>query len=311
MKNAPLDTLTNHPARMELLLAELIEAKVLSEDALVVRPRSLFKRSYSKDVLGYEVTTKEGKKKQTETVAIDVAREGLYDALPEFLFHTPEVMSGYKNLEQRVQESEKAREEEAEARRFFLPFEQEFFRQRIHLELEERSLLSNFSSPMQRALFDQFWTDVQGLNPTQEAMLFHLLPAAHIIAGNRPLMAACFSAVLQERVSLHHAPPATAVPSSDDGPTLGEATLGLDFVAGEMAAEDLSDLAVNIGPLDLDDLPDYLEGGKKSNLLTVLYNYFVPAEMDVQTHLNLIKQEEGFVLNDDGGTARLAFSTYL
>jgi len=311
MKSASLDILSNHPARMELLLAELIEAKLLSEDAIVVRPRSLFKRSYSKDVLGYEVTTKEGKKKQTETVAIDVAREGLYDALPDYMFHSPEVMSGYKNLEQRVHESEKAKEEENEARRFFLPFEQEFFRQRIHIELEERNLLSHFANPMQRALFDQFWTDVQGLDPNQEAMLFHLLPSSHIIAGNRSLMTACFSAVLQERVSLNDASPSTVVFSADEGPALGEATLGLDFVAGEMAAEDLPDLAVNIGPLDLDDLPDYLDGGKKSNLLSVLYNYFVPAEMDVQTHLLLKEVQNGFVLNDENSTARLAFSTYL
>lgn len=311
MKNALLDKLTHHPARMEVLLAELIETKMLSESALVVRPRSLFKRSYSKDILSYEVTTQEGKKKQTDTIAIDVAREGLYDALPEFLFHAPEAMSGYKNLEQRVHESEKAKEEEAEARRFFLPLEQEFFRQRIHLELEERNLLSHFTSPMQRALFDRFWTDVQGLDPAQEAMLFHLLPASHIIAGNHPLMAACFSAVLQERVSLNPAPAAAAIPSEDDGPALGEATLGLDFVAGEMADDDLPDLAVHIGPLDLDDLPDYLEGGKKNNLLGVLYNYFVPAEMDVNTQLILKEQESAFVLSDDEGTARLAFSTYI
>ncbi len=66
MKNALPDKLTSHPARMEVLLAELIETKMLSESALVVRPRSLFKRSYSKDILGYEVTTQEGKKKQTD-----------------------------------------------------------------------------------------------------------------------------------------------------------------------------------------------------------------------------------------------------
>lgn len=335
MKTGLLEKLTRHPARMETLLAELIEAKLLSAESLVVRPRSLFRRGYSTDIVhaesvaevdlikhlfpeeqdAEEVSAKgqsnASRKKNAEIAVVDVSREGFYDALPEFLFHAPEAISGYKSQEQRERESKKVRVEETRARKFFLPFEQEFFRQRIRLEQEERKLLSGLSNPMQRAIFEKFWTDVKGLDPAHEAVLFYLLPSAHKIAGNRPLMAACFEAVLQDSVSLDNAPPTATAVSDDAAPELGEATLGFDFVAGEVATEDLPDLSVNIGPLDLDALPDYLEGGKKHNLLSILYSYFVPAEMDVQTQILLKKIEEGFVLNDDEGTARLSFSTYI
>ncbi len=334
MTTALSEKLTRHPARMETLLAELIEAKLLSAESLVVRPRSLFRRGYSPDIVqvksvaeaelakylfpeeqgATDATAKVPRpsgRKNAETTVVDVSREGFYDALPEFLFHAPEAISGYKNLDQRVKESEKVREEEARARKFFLPFEQEFFRQRIRLEQEERKLLSGLANPMQRAIFEKFWTDVKGLDESHEAVLFYLLPSAHKIAGNRPLMAACFEAVLQDAVSLDDTQPIATAVSDDAAPQLGEATLGFDFVAGEVAAEDLPDLSVNIGPLDLDALPDYLEGGKKHNLLSILYSYFVPAEMDVQTQILLKQMEAGFVLNDDDGTARLAFSTYI
>lgn len=310
-KTALLEKLTRHPARMETLLAELIEAKVLASEAVVVRPRSLFRRGYSNDIIGFEeVASSQGKKKQADTVMIDVCREGFYDALPEFLFHAPEAIAGYKNLDQRVNESEKVREEQTEARRFFLPFEQEFFRQRIRLELEERKLLSGFSNPMQRAIFDRFWTDVKGIEGEQEAVLFYLLPSAHKIAGNRAMMSSCFELVLQEQVSLEDGPSADVF-NSDETPGLGQAALGFDFVTEGTDEEDLPDLEVSIGPMDLENLPDYLEGGKKNNLLSILYSYFVPAEMEVQTHILLKQAAEGFVLDDEDGSARLAFSTYI
>lgn len=170
--------------------------------------------------------------------------------------------------------------------------------------------MSGLSNPMQHTIFEKFWTDVKGLDEQHEAVLFYLLPSAHKIAGNRPLMAACFEAVLQDSVSLDDTPPPAAA-SEDAAPSLGDATLGFDFVAGDAIADDLPDLSVNIGPLDLDDLPEYLEGGKKHNLLSILYTHFVPAEMDVQTQILLKQLREGFVFNDDDGTARLAFSTYI
>lgn len=335
MKTALHDKLKRHPARLELLLTELLDTKQLNEASLIVRPRSLFRRGYATDILDVatvaesdlliflypeehgtaESARKEPKttrQKNTEATVVDVSREGFYDALPEFLFHAPEALAGYKSLDQRVRESEKAREEEARARKFFLPFEQMFFRQRIQLELEERKLSSRLANPMQRAVLERFWTEVGDINETHQSVLFHLLPLTHQIAGNRPLMSACFNAVLQDPVALNDLPPAE-VPESDGGaPALGGATLGLDLVTEGAIADDLPGLSVSIGPIDLTGLPNYLAGGTKHGLLSILYSHFVPAGIDVATHILLKQPEAGFVLDDDdNGTARLAFSTYI
>lgn len=309
------DQLVQHPARMETLLSELIETGVLDPDLLVIRPQNLFKRGYSRDILSIqEFASERSKKKQPDTVQVDVCREGFYDMLPEFLFHAPDTISGYKKMDRRVQESEQAKEEEANARKFFLPLEQEFFRLRLDMEQEERTLLSGFSNPMQRALFDRFWTDVKGIGNYAESILFYLLPLAHKIAGNRLLMTAGFQAVLREQVQLEVVSPCPASKTSDHEtslPGLGGAALGFDFVMGAAVSEDLPDLLVRIGPIDLDVLPDYLDGGNKTRLLTILYSYFVPAEMEVSTEIILKKQAQNFVLNEDAATGRLAYSTYL
>ena len=84
--NKALDKLLLHDARMELLLAELITAKVVNFDSLVIRPQSTFKRGYSRDITGYEVKSPR-KNKAASVLTIDTSREGLYDSLPEFFLH--------------------------------------------------------------------------------------------------------------------------------------------------------------------------------------------------------------------------------
>lgn len=96
-KQTQLEKLKHHPARLEPLLAELLASRQVSADGYMIRPRSLFKRAYSRDVLGWEIITpKHDKKRSADLLMLDVSREGFYDALPEFFFHAPEVASGYK-----------------------------------------------------------------------------------------------------------------------------------------------------------------------------------------------------------------------
>lgn len=331
-----LEKLPQHPARMELLLAELIEQKLVDGNSLVVQPQSLFKRGYNQDIVQASRTTysalvalirqtyaqksgktepiapfRERKKADDPVTVVETNREGFYDALPEFLFHAPESGSGYKNIDVRIKESHQVRGEEAAARHFFLPFEQEFFRARVHLEQEERRLLSGFGNPMQQLIYRRFWGDVSEVDAAYLPQLFYLLPLACKIAGNQALMQACFETVLGEPVRLKRVAAGRTYMPPEQIPGLGEARLGVDLVSGAEVNDDLPDLAVFLGPVATDAIPDYLENGKKQRLLTLLYHYFVPAELEIHTHLLVKEEDRFFVLSPQEGSGRLGFSTFI
>ncbi|MBK8566767.1 MAG: type VI secretion system baseplate subunit TssG [Saprospiraceae bacterium] len=307
-----IEKLLLHEARMEVLVAELLDSKLLEPSSLLIRARSTFRRGYSRDIMGAElIPPPKNATKTAPTLALDLSRDGLYDHLPEFVFHEPEVPVAYKTHEQRLKKSEQVRDEEVNSRKFFLPFEQEFFRKKIQVELLERKLISINSSPIQEEVFEKFWTSVSGVEPPQRAMLFYLLPLVHKIVGNMALMQSCFEVVLKEKVTLRK----KKMPQADfdrcHAPQLGEAALGADFIVGGSTENELSMLEVSIGPLELTSMPDYIENGKKHQLLTILYDYFVPLELDVETKILLEEAANGFTISAAAGTGRLGFSTFV
>jgi Type VI secretion, TssG len=305
-----LEKMLLNDARMEPLLAELLESRLINPDSLVIRSKSTFKRAYNRDITGIEVI-QEKKGKTEETVAIEISRGGFYDSLPEFFFHEPEAPTVYKNIGQRVKESERVKDEEAQARKFFLPLEQEFFRKIIQIEQHELKLTSGFGNPVQQEIFERFWTDTGSIGAYSKAILFYLLPLVHQITGNQELMRLCFSAVLREDVEMRRASPAQNAFSGQCTPSLGGAALGANFIAGSAVLDELPGLEIIIGPIELRSVSEYLQGGEKQRLLAILCDYFVPVELDIVTHVELKKEETAFVLSEGPATAYLGFSTIL
>lgn len=307
-----IEKILQHEGRMEVLVAELLEAKLVEPHSLMIRARSVFRRGYSRDILGIELLPpRKNAAKDGATLALDLSRDGLYDHLPEFVFHEPEVPAPYKTYEQRLKKSEQVRQEEANSRKFFLPFEQEFFRKKIQIELQERKLISSSNNPIQHEVFEKFWTSVSGVEPAKKAILFYLLPLVHQITGNLVLMQSCFQVILENQVSLKKKKPANAQFESYRSPKLGEAVLGADFIMGGSTENELASLEVTIGPVDLISIPDYIENGKKHQLLNILYDYFVPLELDVETKILLNGSAESFVISADPSTGRLGYSTLI
>jgi hypothetical protein len=117
--------------KAEVIIADLIENKVNPADIVFI-PDGSFKRNYTHDILFAEVRKLNNSQ---QVVNIHTSRDGLYDSLPEGLFHeqTHERITSGKDM---AEDSKKLKLEEKEARNFFLPFENEIFFQRVILELE-------------------------------------------------------------------------------------------------------------------------------------------------------------------------------
>lgn len=301
--------LPKHSARIEVLLAELRRQEPsMPPDDILLTSKGLASRGYSKDVFSADIN----KNKNSDYILkISLNREGLYDMLPKSLFHPPLISEGWQNIDRMVAESKKLREEELAARQFFLPFEQCYLQQRTEIEEMEQTYMTGFLSAPQKAILDSFWPDVQQTEDKNKALLFYMLPLAHRISGDILLIEQCFETLLLNTIKIQYLPPQNA--DFDEGLTLnlGDTTLGANAILGSSIFEEVPSALVRIGPVNLNDIPDYIQGGKKAALLSVLYDFFIPLELNVQTDVFLASGEKGFYLDESEATSRLGFSTVL
>jgi len=304
-----LERIPMHTGCMEALLAELQElTPSLPVDDYLIIPEGIGARGYSKDVL----TAKTNKNKSAEyLVQLTLCREGLYDMIPPAVCHPPLFTDAYQNIEALVEESNKVKEEEAAARRFFLPVEQVFYQTRIDIEGMERRYMAGFLSGLQKKILDDFWHDVKGTNDEYKTVLFYMLPLAHRIAGNTELMEQCFETILLDKVKIQYLLPKTVEFDDALTPKLEENLLGVNSVIGNAIREEIPSAKVSIGPLELSALADYLPGGKKAVMLPVLYDFFFPLEVEIETDISLNKEALGFILSENPSTSRVGYSTIL
>ncbi len=291
--------------------AEVIAADYISEGMLLhhvtIKPAGTFRRTYSKDVLQSKLETTEND--ELETLEIEVSREGLYDMLPEGLFHQPDPNKRSMRVTDIVDGMKKTRKEEEEARKFFLPIEKEMYRQRILVELEERKAYDDYSDHYRNELFFQVWPDLLPLKKEYISPLIQILPRAFTICGDIPLTEYCFEKVLGTAVNISTNAVTTINISDMHTTRLGNVELGVDAFAGDLLINFLPTIVIEIGPVKKYQLQDYLNDGAATKALAVLCNYLLPAEADVHIELKLATQDEQLFLNTEKHEAILGFTS--
>ncbi|MEZ5198056.1 MAG: hypothetical protein R2764_17205 [Bacteroidales bacterium] len=133
--------------KSEIIIADLIERGYPLEKVLV-RYEGLFKRNFAKDVTDVYLDV------MNDVLVFHISRDSLYDILPQNMFHESKQL-GNIELEERKKRFEAIRQEEENARRFFLPFDNELFYQKVECETAYRSFLVDPGSFFQKLfLFD-------------------------------------------------------------------------------------------------------------------------------------------------------------
>lgn len=250
----------------------------LHPDDFVVQPDGRFYREYRSDV--YAINKIEDSWLH-QLLQLRLSRAGLYDLVPEGLFHQPyNGARSNSSAGDMAAQSRTDRKKELAARKFFQPIENSFFSQRVVLEQEEENLLAGMDSGLLNDYFFSFWEFPEALNKTSAMLLVLLLPYAHAITGDIELMQDCLEILLQEKVSISLIP-AEVCRTSGNACSLGLGELGNDLVCGQTFTEDYPCLQYNIGPLQNTKPVDYCSGGDNDLLLQVFNNYFAPAEADL------------------------------
>ncbi len=298
--------------RLEVVLTDLM-ANGYQLDDFIIRPVSLFARRYRRDI--GTVREEQPERWLATKTAIEVHREGLYDALPQQLFHHPGDPK-QKNVPSMIADIQSQRRREKATRLFFLPFEQEFFRCRVLLEQEERRYMTNLSTHWYNEVLTRFW-ELSGQLPTAPlTTLLYLLPLAHRIVGDLPRTQQCFESVLEVPVRLRTVAPlhftreTIAASENSAGGVLGHSELGRDLVLTGAYQETLPALEISLHSLSTAELEVFLAPGSwQARALQLLCQYFVAFETDVVLHYEVAAANRSFVLSDEGETAVLGYTT--
>lgn len=287
----------------EVIVSHLLAGQKSGKTDVTFRLEGIFRRFFSKDV---EKVTRHLNTTDEVEWEVFLHREGFYDILPEGFFHAN---SGkyFKEYHETIAEFRKHKEEEKNARRFFLPLEQEFYRYHLQKEMFEQEFY--FAPETIREFVDFYDLDTLGLNMYQKAALFFIMPYISYITGNFKLIRTCFEIILQEQVQIITSPQNQGYIYEDEIPKLGSMALGLDSPLGNIIVDNNPKLVIEIGPLrSSESLVDFLFGTNRK-LVGWLTDLFIQADLDVMVHVILNSQDKAFVLDDKNYQSRLNYST--
>jgi hypothetical protein len=265
-----------HLLKAEAFCAELI-ANGVSFDDFILRFQGAFRKSYRNDI-EQVVPAKDG----SEQITITINRDGLYDKLPEGLFHQTRGGARTGGLSGMVGEYRRFRDEEKQARKFFQPIEQELFRYAVITEQEERKLQFGILNGNLEAEFYRFWNIEPSLPQKPASVLVLIMPWIAQIKGNRRLTAKALSMMLGKPVDSMLV---IAEEQYDQkaGFRLGaDALLGRDTVCGNHFAEPYEQWVFRIADLDGHEVEAYTEHNAYGRFLKRFEELFIPLEVEVK-----------------------------
>jgi hypothetical protein len=300
--------------RAEYLVSSLLDNEMSRNDVLVFFD-GILKRKWSSDVNKAEAEVFEN---GMEALCLHLNRAGIYDTLPEALFHA-NAETHNASGEEMAKESLKLRLEEKEIRSFFRPFENELFMQNVHVALEETREWKSLCSDFLQGLIPDFWK-IDPRIPFRYAYPFvRFLPMAYQLVGRYNLTAQCLELILGEKVKmeLHNNEKESNGKAEEDFQTekgtLGDCKLGTNLITGETVSGCIGKLKVYIGPLKKTRPNDFLPDRPVDLMLASFYGYFVPVDLEVETKILAPEVHGPFILKheDQPGEAFLGYNTVL
>jgi type VI secretion system protein ImpH len=282
--------------KAEVTAAELVEEGFDAERILILMLGAL-KRPFSKDVESVDEEISEYDHK--EYTLIKTPREGIYDILPEGLFHSPTMHNSGKTEKEIIKMMKLRREEEQQARKFFLPFEATINFLRMQMALHENRLDKRSHYHDLVDIFASEWEIFQYLDARQANIFLHLIPVMHDMRDDHAAIETIMEMMLLQPVHISLRSQLPTIPTEPILSRLGEHQLGVDFTTGNMFYyEGVQEIILEIGPMKKETLKAFMPGGVKGKILTLLSDYLLPVDMDVITEFQLDEKDRTTRLDD-------------
>ncbi|MGG5506983.1 MULTISPECIES: type VI secretion system baseplate subunit TssG [unclassified Myroides] len=265
-------------------------------------------RSFSKDLKRIKAEYIEVKKR---IISVESFREGIYDYLPEGLFHVPSFRSSRENITDVVEQIRQEKRVEQKARAFFQPFELEVY----FCHLKALDLAYSFDKlTKEDELFkriEELWPLLKLVDDKNAQIFACLLPNFHAERGKKTWIEKCLTACLEVPVNISFVPSEIAEFEQFSSTLVLDAMcLGINCVLLGTHADGEKDWHVEIGPIRYDNLHKYLEGSPLRILLQTIYDHCLPLAVAVIETFITQREEESFRLMNNNNSL-LGYSTYL
>jgi type VI secretion system protein ImpH len=291
--------------------ADLIERGIIAQELIEVVPVGSDRRAFTKDIK--QSFTYFSDKRRQDRIRIETNREGLYDMLPEGLFHQPPKGSTSMDEESMIQDVRARREEEKHARLFFSPFDVELNHIRVMTELYENRLDKRTTYTDLNQVFGFGWEEFSLLNKEQSIIWMHLLPEIHQKRNDIVFISSVLSALFNLPISLTDTSKIIKpMPISNDlQVSLGNSALGVNTIIGNEFLPDNDQLTVQIGPSNPARLLDFMPGNDNRKILDMALDYLIPIDTEVTVDITLADNFKETSLVENSPTVYLGYTVYL
>jgi len=185
--------------QLEILCTEILRRGV-SFDQLRLSKQSNFKKSYHGDIENIAQVTSENSFR--EELQVSVNRNGIYDRMPEGLFHQPLGHLKVSNAASMKEEHRRYRDEEKQARKFFQPYDQEFFRYHLLVEQAEQAMSINLLRGNVNETWKHFWDLPENMPLESSDAFVRILPWCFLISGDVELTNNALQFILGKKVTV-------------------------------------------------------------------------------------------------------------
>jgi hypothetical protein len=291
--------------------ADLIERNVIEADRIEIIPIGPDKRAFAKDI--ENSNTYYSEKRRHDRIRINTNREGLYDMLPEGLFHRPPTGSAGMDEESMIKDIRDRREEEKQARLFFTPFDAEINHVRIMTELYENMLDKKTTYSDLSQIFEFGWDEFNLLNKEQSIIWMHLLPEIQQKRNDIDFVSKVLTALFNLPIAITDATAnVTPIKIADDlQMQLGLSALGIDTIIGDSFMPEHEAFNINIGPTSPKELVNFIPGQKNRAILDMAISYLMPVDAEVNVELLTATDFQETVLSEIGESAYLGYTVYI
>lgn len=297
--------------KAEIVATSLIEQGVDPDKITIIRD-GIFRRGISKEV--EKIYRKYSDYDLVDYLCIHANKEGMYDMLPQNIFHQPIHKSTTKDKEDVLEEIRIHRSEEFFARKFFHVFEL----------IADRTLIDaySFESKYNRKtthseftkLFIRYWPILQMLTLKQGVFFIHIIPLLHRIRLHYGNMERAFSHVLEVPVKITEVKLPAKKTGQNFGSNLGKgrkSKLGVNLVLGDEFDDGIYDLKLTVGPIPAITMRNFLETAKGYKILESLCEVFLPAHAFVAKEFIIDPEDSAFILSDESHETYLGINSFL
>lgn len=303
--------------RAEVIAAEMIENDT-SGDRILIVPLGASNRPHSKDVQGIEEELSGYDHK--EYILIKTYKEGLYDQLPEGLFHTPISYASDRAEQEIIEAIKRNRLEEKAARNFFLPYDAALNDAKVKIALYENQLDKRLHSNQLVNIFSSHWEIFRNLTVYQANIFLQFLPLIHRIRDDWDAIEVFFEMMFLVPVKLEirnqvKKLEAEGSVGSIAGTGLGQSVLGVDFTTGDyVVGGEFVEMVITLGPMSAAQVNQFTGKEQQEKVLLMLCDYLLPADADAVIRYDLAKSEQSFLLREKdgvGNNCEMGVGTYL